>query len=185
MASVMPVRVLLVTGSCGTGKSVIAAEINDALAELKVPNAAIDLDALTWQWPPTSPWNSDLMFESLAALWNIHAERGTTHLTLARVFEDVSELDRYRAAVPGAAVTICRLVTPAAVRIERLVRRMPPGPSRDWHVARTVELDSTLDRLAHEDFMVENDQRPVRDVAVEVLDRAGWITIAQSDQLRG
>jgi adenylylsulfate kinase-like enzyme len=55
MDSVMPVRVLLLTGSCGTGKTVIAAEINDTLAELKVSNAAIDLDALTWQWPPTSP----------------------------------------------------------------------------------------------------------------------------------
>jgi adenylylsulfate kinase len=184
MDKVMPVRVLLLTGSCGTGKTVIAAEINDTLAELKVSNAAIDRDALTWQWPPTSPWNSDLMFESLAALWSIQLERGTTHLTLARVFEDASELDRYRAAIPGAAVTICRLITPSAVRIERLVRRMPPGPSRDWHLARTVELDSTLDRLANEDFVVENDQRPVRDVAVEVLDRARWIAAAQRDQLR-
>jgi predicted kinase len=96
----------------------------------------------------------------------------------------VSELDRYRAAVPGAAVTICRLIAPAAVRIERLISRMPPGPSRDWHVARTVELESALDRLAHEDFVVENDQRPVREVAVEVLDRAGWITTAQREQLR-
>jgi hypothetical protein len=52
MESVTLVRVLLVTGSCGAGRSVIAAEINDALAELKVPNAAIDLDALTRQWPP-------------------------------------------------------------------------------------------------------------------------------------
>jgi adenylylsulfate kinase len=172
------VRVLLLTGSCGTGKSVIAAEINDALAERKVPNAAIDLDALTWQWPPSSPWNNDLMFASLAALWTIHAGRGVTHLTLARVIEDSTDLERYRAAVPGADITICRLTTPTALRIERLVSRMPPGPSRDWHIARTVELESILDRLAPEDFIVENDDRPVRDVAMQVLDRAGWITAA-------
>src|SRR5580692_10574821 len=108
----IPIRVLLLTGSCGSGKTVIAAEINDTLAELEVPNVAIDLDALTWQWPPSSPWNSDLMFDSLAALWSIHRARGTTRLTLARVLEDRADLDRYRAAVPGAEITICRLTGP-------------------------------------------------------------------------
>lgn len=43
-----PIPVLLVTG---TGKSTVAAEINDTLAALNVPNAAVDLDALVWQWP--------------------------------------------------------------------------------------------------------------------------------------
>ena len=42
---------LIITGTCGVGKSTIAAEINDAPAEAKVPNAATDLDALTWQGP--------------------------------------------------------------------------------------------------------------------------------------
>jgi hypothetical protein len=51
---------------------------------------------------------------------------------------------------------------------------MPPGPSRDWHLARTVELEGILKDLACEDFEVENGDRPVRDVALEVLARAGW-----------
>lgn len=62
------VQVLLLSGTCGAGKSTVAAEINDILAELAVPNAALDLDALAWQWPSTSTWNDDLMFENLAAV---------------------------------------------------------------------------------------------------------------------
>jgi adenylylsulfate kinase len=171
----MSVRTLLVTGTVGAGKSTVAAEINDMLAELRLPNAAVDLDALTWQWPPSSEWNSDLMFENLAALWPNFKARGVTHLVLAAVLEDRADLDRYRSAVPGAEITVCRLVTPEADRIERLQRRMPPGASRDWHIQRSVELDCILERLAYEDFVVENGDRPVREVAIEVLAGAGWI----------
>jgi len=76
--------------------------------------------------------------------------------------------------VPGAEITVCRLVAPEAVRIGRLLRRMPPGPPREWHLDRTVELESILGRPAYEEFTVENGNRPVRDVALKVLVRAGW-----------
>lgn len=172
----MPVPTLLITGTVGVGKSTVAVEISDALAALEVPNAAVDLDALVWHWPPTSEWNSDLMFEDLASLWPNYRAHGATRLVLARVLEDRAELARYRAAVPGAQITVCRLVAPEAVRVTRLRTRMPPGPSREWHLDRTVELESILGRLAYEEFTVENGDRPVRDVALEVLVRAGWVT---------
>jgi adenylylsulfate kinase len=171
----VPVPTPVLTGTVGSGKSTVAAEINDALAELKVPNAAVDLDALVWQWPSTSKWNNDLMFENLASLWPNYQAHGATHLILARVLEDRAELDRYRAAVPGAEITVCRLTTPEPLRLERLHERMPPGPSRDWHLARSVELEGILADRACEDFEVENGDRPIREVALEVLSRAGWL----------
>lgn len=174
------VPTLLITGTTGVGKSTVAAEINDVLAALKVPNAAVDLDALVWQWPSTSAWNNDLMFENLASLWPNYRAHGATHLILARVLEDGGELARYRAAVPGAQITVCRLVAPEAGRVERLLERMPPGPSRDWHLHRTVELEAVLGRLAHEDFTVENGNRSVREVALDVLVRAGWVPMGPS-----
>ena len=167
--------VLLLTGTVGVGKTTIAFEINDTLAEMKIPNAAVDLDGLTAQWPPSSKWNADLMFENLAALWPNYRDHGVTHLVLAHVLEDAAELDRYRLAVPDAAITVVRLVAPQPIRVERLLGRMPPGPSREWHLDRTVELEDILARAGYEDFTVENGQRPARDVAVEVLTRAGWI----------
>ena len=75
--------------------------------------------------------------------------------------------------MPGAQITICQATGPEQLRIERLVNRMPPGPSRDWHLARTKELESILESLALEDFVVENDSRPLRAAALEVLQRAG------------
>lgn len=161
----------------------MAAEVNDVLAALKVPNAAVDLDALVWQWPSTSAWNTDLMFENLASLWPNYRAHGATHLVLARVLEDGGELARYRAAVPGAQITVCRLVSPEATRVERLLERMPPGPSRDWHLSRTAELEAILGRVACEDFTVENGDRSVREVALDVLVHAGWVTKAKARSL--
>ncbi len=171
-----PVPVLLITGSVGSGKSTVALEINDVLAERKLPNAALDLDALVWQWPPTSKWNDDLMFENLTSLWPNYRAHGASRLVLARVLEDPSELDRYRRAVPGAEITVCRVTAPEALRLARLRGRMAPGASLDWHLARTVELEAILEDVACEAFVVENGPRPVREVALEVLVRAGWIT---------
>jgi len=168
------ISTLFLTGTIAAGKSVIASEINDVLASLEIPNAALDLDALTWQWPPDSAWNDDLMFENLAAIWPNYLARGVRHLVLARVLENEKQLDRYRAVVPGAEIVVCRLVADEATRRERLLKRMPPGAARDWHLARSVELESVLDRVAVGDFVVVNDDRSVRDVALEVLERAGW-----------
>jgi adenylylsulfate kinase len=148
--------------------------MNDVLADLEVPNAAVDLDALTWQWPATSKWNADLMLENLASLWPNFQAHGATRLILARVLEDRAELAGYRAAVPGAEIVVCRLKAPEDIRLDRLRGRMPPGPSRDWHMVRTAELERILDRGCREDFAVENGRRTVREVALEVLTRAGW-----------
>jgi hypothetical protein len=178
------VPTLLLTGTVGVGKSAIAAEVNDALAALKIPNAAVDLDALVWQWPSTSMWNDDLMFENLASLWPNYAAHGATNLVLARVLESPAELTRYATAVPGAEISVCRLVAPEALRVSRLLGRMPPGPSREWHLSRTVELDAILDRLPCVDFIIENGDRPVRDVALDVLINAQWITAEQADNAR-
>jgi hypothetical protein len=123
------------------------------------------------------------MFENLAAMWPNYFVRGVTHLVLARVIEAAAELDRYRTAVPGAALVVCRLVSPETTRMERLMRRMPPGSSRDWHAARSSELDEILDRLAIEDFVVENDDRSVREVAIEILELAKWVTEDQATSL--
>jgi hypothetical protein len=158
----------------GAGKTTIAAECNDVLAERKIPNAAVDLDALAWQYPPTSKWNKDLLFENLASIWPNYAAHGSTRLIVANVFED-DDRDRYAAAIPGASLVICRLVVPEREeRVERLRRRMHPGPSLDWHIDRTQELHDILEAKRHEDFIVVND-RPVREVAEEVLTTAGWI----------
>jgi adenylylsulfate kinase len=172
----MTVPVLLVTGTVGVGKSAVALEINETLATMGVPNAAVDLDALVWQWPPSSEWNDDLLFENLAALWPNYRAHGSTHLVLARVLESRDDLTRFREAIPGADIVVCRLVAPEGLRVARLGDRMLPGESLDWHLDRTVALEAILVDRQVEDFTVDNGDRPIRDVAVDVLVGAGWIT---------
>jgi hypothetical protein len=55
---------------------------------------------------------------------------------------------------------------------------MPPGPSLDWHLRRTAALESELETLKVEDFVVENGDRPANEVALEVLSVAGWIDVS-------
>ncbi|HEX4906776.1 MAG TPA: adenylyl-sulfate kinase [Acidimicrobiales bacterium] len=171
----MTVPVLLLTGTVGAGKTTIAEAINGELYRRDIAHAALDLDALIWHWPQTSRWHQDLLFENLAAVWSNFAAHGATRLVLARVLEDVGDLDRYRVAVPGAEITVCRVIAPHDMRVERLKRRMQPGEDLDWHLHRTGELHDILERAAYEDFVVENVHRPVRDVALEVLTKAGWL----------
>jgi hypothetical protein len=43
-----------------------------------------------------------------------------------------------------------------------------------------VGLNGILERLAFEDFVVDNAGRRVREVAIEILVRAGWISSQQA-----
>lgn len=166
---------LLLTGTVGSGKTTVATEVADVLSEREVPNAALDLDTLTMQWPPSSRWNADLMFSNLALLWPNFRFHGAERLVLAHVLEDGTERSRYLAAVPGADLVVVRLVAPEPLRRRRLVGRMPPGPGLDWHLHRTAELEAILAAAEHEDLTVDNGDRPVREVAEEVLARIGWV----------
>jgi adenylylsulfate kinase len=169
------VEVLLLNGTVGSGKTTVMYEIADVLTEKEIPHAALDLDVLRSQWPPSSPWNANLMFDCLAALSPIYAAHGATRLVLAHVLEERAELQRYAEAIPGAEIVVVRITAPEELRRRRLQHRMLPGESLDWHLARTVELEAILSAAKAEDLTVANDDRPVRDVAKEVLDRTGWL----------
>lgn len=179
------IATLLLSGTAASGKSTIASEIHAQLTTLEVPHATLDLDALACQWPATSTGNRDLMFENLAALWPNYQSRGATHLVLAQVVRDREELDRYRTAIPGAEICVCRLRTAEQTRVERIGRQMPPGAARDRQLRRTVDLEVILDRGAPGSLVVDNDDRPVPEVALDVLVGAGWISAAPAAKTTG
>jgi hypothetical protein len=55
------------------------------------------------------------------------------------------------------------------------VKSRESGISQQEYVARVEELNAVLDRVQLEDFGVINEDRPLTEVAREVLVRAGWI----------
>lgn len=167
---------LLITGPVGVGKTTVAVEVSELLEKRNVPHAVIDLDSLSWSYPPPPDdrFRNRLTLRNLAAIWPNYSAAGTERLVLARVIESRSELDPLRAAVPGAEIQVVRLRASPSVLQER-VRRRELGSGRDWHVRRPVELAQTMDHQGVEDYVVETDGQSVAEVAARILEVVGWL----------
>jgi hypothetical protein len=56
------------------------------------------------------------------------------------------------------------------------VRTRETGVRQGEYVTRVAEMEEILDRAQLEDFTVANENRPVVEVALDMLVRAGWIS---------
>ena len=160
-------RVLVVTGTLGAGKTFAAAAVRDVLAVRGERVAVIDLDWLCQREPAPveDPYNDALCFRNLAAVWPNYAAEGVQFLVLARVVGERSDRGRYESAMPGADVRIVRVDASPQTCRDRLVAREPEGRWRDGHVSRTEALAIQLAALSVEEFVVDNDGRAGPDVA--------------------
>jgi chloramphenicol 3-O-phosphotransferase len=89
------------------------------------------------------------------------------------LLERRTDVGRISEAVPDATVTVVRLHA-LAVLEERIRVREPDSPDAELEGARWWA--HHFDREQPEDFVVASDQRPVREIAAEVLRRAGWLS---------
>jgi len=94
---------------------------------------------------------------------------------LARAIEDEAQLKLCREIIPAANTVVCRLVA-SIEAMKRRVRMRELGISQREYVARVTKLNAILDRAQLEDFAVANEDRPLTEVAIEVLAHAGWIS---------
>lgn len=183
------IPVLLITGPLGVGKTTVVDAVAERLRAAGVAFAAVDLDALSWAYPPASDddqYRSGLMFRNLASVWHNFRDAGASRLVCARVVESRGELDRYRAAIPDAAISVARLRASDETLQARLSRRLArrdliegqdgvnERARRERRAARSRELAELMDRQHLEDVLVETDGRDVDAIAREVLQGAGW-----------
>jgi len=161
--------VLVITGPCGSGKSTVAFECMEILEREAVAAAMVDGELAYFHPKPDGDGHGYAVAEAgLRALWQVYAAQGLDRLLLARVVEDDEQLAIVRRAVPGAAIRILRLVARADVVRERLGKR-EIGSGLEWHARRAAEIArSTLGDPV-------DAERPVTDIACEVLARAGWL----------
>jgi hypothetical protein len=147
-----PVPVLLVTGPVGVGKTVVAGEAARLLSKAGIPHAMADLAVIGACWPPPADDR-----------WNV----------LCRVLEARSLLGRVAEAVPGADITVVRLRAPLDLVRTRIVAR-EAGRDPQWYLDTATYLFDRLEHAGVEDHVVDNDNRPVAQVAADVLHAAGW-----------
>ena len=166
---------LIITGSMGAGKTSVLAEASDILALRHIVHAAVDLDALGLAHLPSSDGNDGVMYCNLKSVCNNYVAMGVTRLLLARAMEDRAELELCRTVVSAAKTTVCRL-TAGIDAMQQRVKTRESGVLQREYVDRVTILDAILDRARLEDFVVINENRPINDVAKEMLIKAGWIS---------
>jgi len=168
-----PVPVIVLTGTMGSGKTTVMGEASDILSARGVMHAAIDVDTLALaRLPARAP--GDVAWQNLASVWRNYAASGAARLLIAVALETRADLERLREAVHCSTLVICRLRADLKTMQQRVSVR-DPGMLREVFVARVAELDALIDRAGLEDFSLSTDDRPVTDVARELLTRAGWI----------
>jgi len=166
---------LIITGTMGAGKTAVLGEASDILAQRQIVHAAIDLDALGLAHLPSAAFSDSVMYDNLRSICGNFAALGVRRFLLARAIEDEAQLKLCREIIPAANTVVCRLVA-SIQAMKRRVRMRELGISQREYVARVAKLNPLLDRAQLEDFAVRNEDRPLTEVAIDVLVQAGWIS---------
>jgi adenylylsulfate kinase len=166
---------LLLTGTVGSGKTVVAIEIGHLLEQKGKSAAVVDLDWLGWLHLRSSAITADqLIARNLAAIWPNLREAGMRYAVLARAIVGRDWLNSLRVALPDADLVVVRL-TASPSTIERRLRQRDSGQELEEHLRQSVEMGRAMDRERLDDISVANDDRSPTEVAREVLQRVGWI----------
>ena len=169
-------KALFINGTVGAGKTTTADEIGKLLQGRAIPHAIVDLDSLrnAWPPPPDDRFNLELELRNLAAVASNFRDAGAEILVVAGVIEVGAVRRSYEVAL-GMPVTVCRLVLPLPRLRARIMARHPAGAEREWHLARTGELDAILEAAQVDDFIVTVDDDQPDAVAARVLATVGWV----------
>jgi len=148
---------------------------SDILTRRQIVHAAIDLDALGLAHLPSEARSDGVMYDNLRSISRNYAALGVHRFLVARAIEDDTQLKLCRDIIPATNTVVCRL-TASGETTKRRVEMRDLGISQREYVARVAKLNVILDRAQLEDFAVTNENRPLTDVALEILVKAGWIS---------
>ncbi len=167
-------RVALVTGTVGIGKSTVGYAVAERGSGRGFSTAFIDVDQLSRLWPAPDgdPFRTGLILANLTSIVGNYRAAGAELLVLAWVITELRDLADLEAAV-GTPVEAIRLVAPGSV-VEARLRQRHQGTEAGglaWHVHRAPQLAKIQER--HLDLPMINASGPVTEIAAAVLDLLG------------
>lgn len=168
-----PIPALLISGSVGVGKTRTAFEISEILEARGVSHAYIDAD-LTYLYPePAGEAGMLLDRRVLSEVWNTLRDAGAPRLILTRVIRSRAHLEEVRQTLPDTQISVFRLDAPLSVIAQRIGER-EIGSGQEWHLKRARELLEGWSKEPVEDYLIGTQDRPVREIAEEILALCGW-----------
>ncbi|HEY7667601.1 MAG TPA: GNAT family protein [Actinomycetota bacterium] len=163
-------RALVITGLFGTGKSSVAVEVADSLEKRGEPYAVIDLDWLCWGYAGGAEGAEHrMMLANLRPVVMNYRAAGVRSFILARALRTETELEELCGALP-MPVEVVRLRVPWDEIQRRLGADLTAARSDDLRDARAW-IEAGHGEVGG--IVVAND-RPLAEVAGEVLERLGW-----------
>lgn len=172
------VPVLNIIGPVGIGKSSTADAISEILEyDHSLPHAVVDLDHVRRGFPPPGddPFNKELGFLNLAAVWKNYHSFGAKCLIIPSVMESNEDLNRIRLSVPGADIFIVRLVASLEVNHARIRGREKTVDSLNWHLQRSTQLAEELAVKKLEHVVVNTENMSAPEIAREIIRHWGIV----------
>jgi adenylylsulfate kinase-like enzyme len=169
------VPVIVVTGPIGAGKTAITRAIGDALTDAGISHTLIDMDWLrdSYPAPPGDRFNTRLGYRNLADVGRNSRAAGSGRFVIADVVETREQRREYEAAIPGAIVTVVRLLVDADENRRRIARRAT-GDVDAWEIARAAELTGIMAENGIGDLVIDTTDRSPAAIARDILARLGW-----------
>lgn len=180
-------EILLITGPTGVGKSTSCWEMGAQLTAAQITHAIIETDELDRVFPRPSaqelerlrPGATDVSSINLAAIWSTYRALGHSRLIMSGVMMHLHYDRRWiLAAIPGARITVVRLLATESTILARLAQR-EIGSGAEEQAHRSLR---QARRMSGEDaqgiIVVHTDATTPAEIANIILREAGWLGAA-------
>lgn len=131
------VRVLLINGPVGVGKTTVSYEVRLALRAAGVAHVLLD-DEFGLFYPQGGDGDSTRL-RALSALWSVYVEQGFERLVLSRAVKTDRDVEEIRCALGATEIRVFTLTAPLEVINRRIEARAVPT-AVEWCRSRAAEL---------------------------------------------
>lgn len=171
---------LLIGGRAGVGKTTVGFEVSAQLQVARIAHCLVEGDNLDHAHPapPGDPSRTNLTEVNLAALWRNYAALGYRRLIYTNTVS-VLEPDLIARAMGGSPRITAVILTADDTTAQHRLHTREIGSQFDAHVTRGAAMAQHLEAVAPAWVVrVPTDDRPVVDIARDVITATEWLTRA-------